>query len=137
MPNTARDHLEVKAEMKRTKEVKEAKKNVASDWLQKHIVIEESRELKEKRVKERKKELREERKRWKDAKSAIKAEKQENVALEMQKIPKRRGVGGEKKRGKWRVVFKLDGKKVHGGWFAYHSEAVAKVQQLRSMANSQ
>jgi len=73
----------------------------------------------------------------KDAKAAMKAEKQEKVALEMQKIPKSRGVGWHKKRGKWEVVFRLDGKKKHGGYFDYHREAVAKVQQLRSMANSQ
>jgi hypothetical protein len=81
-------------------------------------------------------------KRAKDAKAAMKAEKQENArmqhsALEMQKIPKSRGVGWHKKRGKWEVVFRLDGEKKHGGYFDDHREAVAKVQQLRSMANSQ
>ena len=67
----------------------------------------------------------------KDAKAAMKAEKQEKVALEMQKIPKSRGVGWSKKRGKWRVMFKLDGKVIHGGYFDDHREAVAKEQQLR------
>jgi hypothetical protein len=67
----------------------------------------------------------------KDAKAAMKAEKQEKVALEMQKIPKSRGVGWVKKRGKWEVVFRLDGERVHGGYFDDHREAVAKEQQLR------
>jgi hypothetical protein len=73
----------------------------------------------------------------KDAKAAMKAEKQEKVALEMQKIPKSWGVGWHKKRGKWNVMCRLDGKKIHGGYFVEHREAVAKVQELRSMANSQ
>jgi hypothetical protein len=49
----------------------------------------------------------------------MKAEKQENArmqhsALEMQKIPKSRGVGWHKKRGKWQVLLTLDGKHIHG-----------------------
>jgi hypothetical protein len=54
------------------------------------------------------------------------AEKQEKVALEMQKIPKSRGVGWVKKRGKWEVFVRLDGEKIHGGCFDDHREAVAK-----------
>jgi hypothetical protein len=67
----------------------------------------------------------------------MKAEKQEKVALEMQKIPKSWGVGWHKKSGKWKVMFRLDGKQIHGGYFHQHRGAVAKVQQLRSMANRQ
>jgi hypothetical protein len=76
-------------------------------------------------------------KRAKDAKATMKAEKQENAALEMQKIPKSRGVGWHKKRGKWEVAFYLDGKKRHGGYFDDHREAVAKYSSYESMANSQ
>jgi hypothetical protein len=50
----------------------------------------------------------------------------------MQKIPKSRGVGWVKKRGKWQVTFnQASGKKVHGGYFDDHSKAVAKEQELR------
>ena len=91
-----------------------------------------------KRVKvEAKVEAKRAKKRAKDAKATMKAEKQENAALEMQKIPKSWGVGWHKKRGKWNVMCRLDGKKIHGGYFDKHREAVAKVQELRSMANSQ
>jgi hypothetical protein len=69
--------------------------------------------------------------RAKDAKAAMKAEKQEKGALVRQKIPKSRGVGWAKKRGKGQVTFNLDGKKIHGGYFDDHREAVAKEQQLR------
>jgi hypothetical protein len=77
-------------------------------------------------------------KRAKDAKATMKAEKQENAALEMQKIPKSRGVGGwHKKRGKWEVVFRLDGGERQGGYFDDPREAVAKYSSYESMANSQ
>jgi hypothetical protein len=52
----------------------------------------------------------------------------EKAALE---IPKSRGVGWHKKRGKWQVAFCLGGKNWHGGYFDDHREAVAKEQQLR------
>jgi hypothetical protein len=83
--------------------------------------------------------VKEEKERAKNAKAAMKAEKLENAALEMQmqEIPKSRGVRWHKKRGKWEVFVYLDGKKNHGGYFDDHREAVAKEQQLRSMANSQ
>jgi hypothetical protein len=55
----------------------------------------------------------------------------------MQKIPKSRGVGWHKKRGKWEVVFRPGGKKGHGGYFDDHREAVAKYSSYESMANSQ
>ena len=126
----------MKAEMKRTKEAKEAKHIEASEG--RHNAIGEAnllnRELKEEgnRVKvEAKVEAKRAKKRAKDAKAAMKAEKQEKVALEMQKIPKSRGVGWHKKRGKWQVELELDGKRIHGGCFDDHTKAVAKEQQLR------
>jgi hypothetical protein len=105
-------------ERKRAKEAKEEGRKRAK----------EAKEEERKRVKV---EAEVEAKRAKDAKAAMKAEKQENAAPEMQKIPKSRGVGWDKKIMKWQVVFRLDGKKRHGGYFDDHRGAVAKEQQLR------
>jgi FKBP-type peptidyl-prolyl cis-trans isomerase len=130
-------------EKKRAKEVREAKKNETSEGVQNAVgeadlLNRELKELKEERKRaevvskvEAKAEAKRAKKRAKDTKAAMKAEKQENTALEMQKIPKSRGVGWHKKRGKWQVEFRLDGKIIHGGFFDDHRGAVAKEQQLR------
>ena len=113
---------DVKAEMKRTKEAKEAKNIEASEGRQNAIGEANAigNAIRNRIAQDAK-----------DAKAAMKAEKQEKVALEMQKIPKSRGVGWVKKRGKWQVVLNLDGKRIHGGCFDDHRGAVAKEQQLR------
>jgi hypothetical protein len=113
---------EVKAEKKRAKEAREAKKNEKSEGRQNAIGEANAigNAIRNRIAQDAK-----------DAKAAMKAEKQEKVALEMQKIPKSRGVGWVKKRGKWHVMLTLDGKRINGGYFDDHSAAVAKEQHLR------